>query len=179
MCVNYMAQCLKSRQSWYLVAISLYSSPLTTLTHANIRKTHFTDEKTASQRGRLLIQPVGGSREWWEVIWSKWFFRKILLAAMGQMRRKIERVQVRRLQSRGLKTGPGHARVMRQGHTGLTHYCGQISFNVCWMNVWLTGVWEGPYEYKLGRPRVRRSQWWLWGFQIGLPWGEGGVGRNT
>lgn len=58
--VNYMPQCLKSRESWYLIAISLGSSSLTTLTHANIRKTHFIGEKSASQRGHLLIQPVGG-----------------------------------------------------------------------------------------------------------------------
>ena len=37
----------------------------TNINQANTRMTHFTDERTASQKGHMLIQPGGGSRAWW------------------------------------------------------------------------------------------------------------------
>ena len=65
------------------------------------------------------------------VIRSKCFSRKILLAATETGEKGEREMQGRRPQSRGTRTGPGHAGVTRQGHTGLTHDCGRASLQVC------------------------------------------------
>lgn len=138
--VNYVAQCPKSRES--LVPGSYQYGEHQTgqinssnrsryllwsweFSHNMISSPQFCEAALSSECLQRIILGLRGREK---VIWSKLFFREIPPGSCGTDEKR-EREQVRRPQSRGPGTGPGHAGVTRQGHTSLI---------ACLLNEWAT-----------------------------------------